>query len=189
MYSDLLADATFHELLLGFDRDLAGSAREAGCSCGGVVHSAPYQRKPRGRGCQLGPEHDQRFSFCCAIDGCRTRATPPSLRFLGRKVYLATTVVVISIMCHGMTEPRFRRLTASIKVDRRTVLRWRTWWREAFTAGPFWQIARAAFMPPVDQERLPAALIERFAGSSAADRLIAVLRFLSPLTRGQVQAR
>jgi hypothetical protein len=43
-------------------------------------------------------------------------------------------------------------------------------------------------MPPVDQERLPAALIERFAGS-AVDRLIALLRFLSPLTGGQVQAR
>jgi hypothetical protein len=122
LYSDLLADATFHELLLAFDRDLASSAREAGCGCGGVVHSAPYQRKPRGRGCQLGPEHDQRFSFCCAIDGCRTRATPPSLRFLG-----------LSIMCHGMTEPRFRQLTATIKVNRRTVLRWRTWWPKAFT--------------------------------------------------------
>jgi len=30
-----------------------------------------------------------RFSFCCARDGCRTRKTPPSFRFLGRKVYLA----------------------------------------------------------------------------------------------------
>jgi hypothetical protein len=43
-------------------------------------------------------------------------------------------------------------------------------------------------MPPVDQSRLPAALIERFAGS-AAERLIALLRFLAPLSGGQVQAR
>ena len=61
--------------------------------------------------------------------------------------------------------------------------RWRVWWREAFTASPFWSSARAAFMPPVDEARLPAALLERFAGS-AAERLIALLRFLSPITGG-----
>jgi hypothetical protein len=42
---------------------------------------------------RLGREHDQRFSFCCAVDGCRSRATPPSLRFLGPKVYIAAIVV------------------------------------------------------------------------------------------------
>jgi len=35
--------------------------------------------------------------FCCAVDGCRSRATPPSLRFLGRKVYLAAIVVLVAI--------------------------------------------------------------------------------------------
>jgi hypothetical protein len=30
--------------------------------------------------------YGQRFSFCCAVGGCRKRTTPPSLRFLGRKV-------------------------------------------------------------------------------------------------------
>ena len=43
-------------------------------------------------------EYAERFSFCCAVDGCRKRATPPSLRFLGRKVYLATVVTLISAM-------------------------------------------------------------------------------------------
>src|SRR6202521_5812725 len=89
LYRDLLADATFHHLLLACDRELADTARGAGCKrCGGVVHSAPYWRKPRGRPCRLGREHDRRFSFCCAVDGCRSRATPPSLRFLGPKVSL-----------------------------------------------------------------------------------------------------
>jgi hypothetical protein len=73
--------------------------RRAGCAlCCGVLHSARYWRKPRGRACDVGPEHDRRFSFCCAVDGCRSRATPPSLRFLGRKVYLATIVVLVSMM-------------------------------------------------------------------------------------------
>jgi hypothetical protein len=189
LYRDLLADATFHELLLAYDRDLADTARRAGCArCSGVVHSAPYWRKPRGRPCRLGSEHDRRFSFCCAVDGCRSRATPPSLRFLGPKVYIAAIVVLIAILRHGATAPRMRELTEVIGVDRRTVERWRTWWRDSFTATPFWQVARAAFMPPVDQGRLPAALIERFAGDDA-DRLVALLRFMGPLTGGRMQAR
>src|SRR5208337_1429585 len=76
----------FHDLLLAVDRDLADACRTEGCACGGRRHMARYARKPRGRPCRLGPEHDQRFSFCCAVDGCRSRATPPSLRFLGRRV-------------------------------------------------------------------------------------------------------
>jgi hypothetical protein len=94
LYQSLLSDARFHDLLLAFDRKLADAARNAGCAlCGGVLHSARYWRKPRGRACSVGSEHNQRFSFCCAVDGCRSRTTPPSLRFLGRKVYLATIVV------------------------------------------------------------------------------------------------
>jgi hypothetical protein len=85
-------------------------------------------------------------------------ATPPSLRFLGPKVYIAAIVVLIAILRHGATALRMRELTEVIGVDRRTVERWRTWWRDSFTATPFWQVARAAFMPPVDPGQLPAAL-------------------------------
>jgi hypothetical protein len=189
LYSTLLADATFHELLLVFDQDIAISARREPClSCRGVLHSARYRRKPRGRPAGLGEEHDWRFSFCCARDGCRTRRTPPSFRFLGRKVYLAAMVVLIAIMREGATAARMRQLYALVGVSRRTVERWRRWWRDTFTASPFWQIGRATFMPPVDQDRLPASLIERFTGSDA-ERLIALLRFIAPITGGDRHAR
>lgn len=190
MYSALLANASFHDLLLAYDRDLANTTRAGGCGCGGVLHSAKYPRKPRPRALmrRLGPEHHWRFSFCCAVDGCRDRATPPSLRFLGRKVYLAAIVVLLSMMSHGLTERRFRRLREAIGVDRRTIARWRVWWREVFTTTAFWSSARAALMPPVDARRLPAALLERF-GGRAAERLVALLRFLSPLSGGRVQGR
>ena len=147
------------------------------------MHSAQYRRKPRGRPAGLGDEHDWRFSLCCARDGCRTRKTPPSLRFLGRKVYLAAMVVLIAIMREGATAARMRQLSGLVGVDRRTVERWREWWRDTFTASPFWQIGRAAFMPPVDQDRLPASLIERFTGRGG-ERLIALLRFIAPITGG-----
>src|SRR5262249_38817292 len=106
LYSALLTNASFHELLLAFDRDLADSHRASGCTCGGALHSAKYPRKVRGLPpslrTSLGREYTQRFSFCCAIDGCRSRATPPSMRFLGRKVYCAAIIVVASIMWHGI---------------------------------------------------------------------------------------
>jgi hypothetical protein len=137
---------------------------------------------------QLGPEHDRRFSFCCALDGCRSRATPPSLRFLGRKVYLATIVVLVSIMRHGASPKRLQRMNEAVGVDRRTVERWRRWWRDSFTATPFWQIARAAFMPPVEHESLPGSLLDRF-GDDSADAIVALLRFLGPITAGSSHAR
>ncbi len=186
LYRDLLADATFHQLLLACDGDLADAARAERCVlCGGALHSAGYPRKPRGRPCRLGPEHDRRFSFCCAVDGCRSRATPPSLRFLGRKVYLAAIVVLVAILRHGVTTSRMERLSQAVGVDRRTVERWRRWWRERFTSTPFWRVARATFMPPIDHERVPASLLERFTGDNA-DRLIALLRFIGPVTGGRV---
>ena len=107
--------------------------------------------------------------------------------FLGPKVYIAAIVVLIAIMQHGVTALRMRELTEVIGVDRRTVERWRTWWRDSFTATPFWKVARAAFMPPVDPGQLPAALIQRFAGDDA-DRLVALLRFMGPITGGRVTA-
>jgi hypothetical protein len=125
LYQALLADAKFHEQLLAFDRDLATQCRMKGClDCGGVLHSASYRRKPRGRLVgALGEEHDRRFSFCCAVDGCRDRATPPSLRFLGRKVYLAVSLSLISVMRDGLTERRLDTLAEAVGVDRRTVAR------------------------------------------------------------------
>lgn len=150
------------------------------------MHSAHYRRKPRGRLCRLGPEHDWRFSLCCARHGCRTRKTPPSLRFLGAKVYLAATIILMAAMHEGATPARMQRLNEFVGVDRRTVVRWRIFWR-LVTVSSFWQAARAAFMPPVDENRLPAAMLERFTGNTV-ERMTALLRFLAPITGGQVQA-
>jgi hypothetical protein len=187
MSATLLADVQFHELLLAIDRDLADACRAGGCRCGGVLHAARYPRKPRGRPLavarRLGRDHDLRFSFCCAVDGCRSRDTPPSVRFLGRRVYIAAVVVLIAIFRNGADDRRLQRLAAVLPVDRRTVARWRRWWRDVFTATPFWRIARARFVPPVDVANLPAALLERFVGDET-DRIVALLRFLGPLTGG-----
>jgi len=184
LYQALLADASFHDLLLYCDRDLAESARAKRCPlCGGRLDASPFTRKPRGRLVGCDPAHDRRFSLCCAVDGCRKRVTPASLRFLGRRSYLAAVVVLASAMRHGLSETRLRRLQEVVGVSRRTVARWRDWWISTFTAEPFWRIAGAAFMPPADPLRLPASLLGRFAGT-LEERLLALLRFLAPITGG-----
>jgi hypothetical protein len=93
----------------------------------------------------------------------------------------------MAILREGATQARLRRFAELIRIDRRTIERWRRWWRESFTAMPFWQAARAAFMPPVDESRLLTTMLERFTGIET-ERLIALLRFLAPITGGQVQA-
>ena len=184
LYAKMLADIRFHDFLLACDRDLASEQHAQVCvDCGGRLDVANFKRKPRGRPLKLGPEHDRRFSFCCRRDGCRGRATPPSLRFLGRRVYVAAIVVLIAILHSGIGASRVERLTAVVPVPPRTIARWRRWWRTTFTTTPFWQIARARFMPPLDQARLPASALERFAGDER-ERLVALLCFLAPITGG-----
>jgi hypothetical protein len=184
VYQAVLADTKFHEQLLAFDRDLAASARAARCwLCGGALHSGSYARKPRGGPAGVSEAYCQRFSFCCAVDGCRRRTTPPSLRFLGRHVYLATVVTLISVLMLGTTPSRMARLSVVPGLDRRTLARWRVWWRSAFTDRPFAAVAMAAVVPPLDTAALPASLLKRFAGD-VRERLLGLLRFLGPLSGG-----
>lgn len=180
----VLRDTRFYELLLGFDRQIAESARADRCQrCGAVLHWGSYERKPRGVPAGLGPKHLQRFSLCCAADGCRKRETPSSLRFLGRKVYLGAMVVLITAMQSGLSPARVRQLEMLVGVSRRTVARWRDWWRNVFTESPFWR-AHGAFVLPVRTADLPASLLKRFAGE-AEQQLVLLLRFLGPITTGR----
>ena len=92
MYHDLPRSASFWSFLLAVDEDLAAETRKKGCPCGGRLHCANYPRKPKGTPAQLPEPQRLRLSFCCDRDGCRKRVTPPSVRFLGRKVYLGAIV-------------------------------------------------------------------------------------------------
>jgi len=76
-----------------------------------------------------------------------------------------------------------RQLRELVGVNRRTVERWRLWWRTSFVDSPFWRTAAATFSPPVSVMVLPATLLARFRGDEEA-RLVALLRFLGPITGG-----
>jgi len=187
MSEALLTDLRFHRLLLAFDEDLAALARAGRCRrCGGVLHSARYRRKPRGLPAGLGEEYRRRFSFCCAARECRTRKTAKSLRFLGRKIYAAAILVLVSALRHGATPATRRQLQALVGASRRTVTRWHRWWCETFVRTAFWQSARATLHEPVSTAGLPAALLARFAGDPVT-QLLGLLRFLGPLTGGATE--
>jgi hypothetical protein len=181
-----MSEASFYEFLERIDMDLAEATRQEGCECAGVLHRASYPRKPRGGPRDLGSGYDRRLSFCCARDGCRRRQTPPSVRFLGRKVYLGAVVVLVSAMRHGATPARVARLQELVGASVRTLARWRRWWREEFAASRFWQAVAGRFGTPVDGAQLALSLLERFAGDER-ERLVAALRFLAPITSGSAR--
>jgi len=178
----LLTDLRFHRLLLALDQDLAARARAQCCQCcGAVLHSARYWRKPRGLPAGLDDEYRQRFSFCCAAKECRKRQTTMSLRFLGRKVYAAAILVLVSALRPGASSATRDRLQDLVGVNRRTISRWQRWWCETFVRTAFWQSARATLYAPVAMAALPASLLTRFAGDPAT-QLRGFLGFLGPLT-------
>lgn len=187
MYQTLLGDSSFFSLLLRCDEDLAAQARAAGCACGGVVHSARFPRKPRGGPAGLGREHAQRLSFCCAVEGCRRRVTPPSLRFLGRKVFFGVVVLLAPVLMEGPTPRRMRRLQELFAVSERTLRRWRRWWRERVAHSRFFTAARGGFARPVAGAALPGSLLAAFtAMAQPVERVVAILRWLGPLSLGSV---
>jgi len=177
----ILKDGILYRLLEEADKDLADQVRAGGCPCGGALHTADYPRKPRG-----GPDGlrwNKRYSFCCERDGCRGRRTPPSVRFLGRKVYLGVVVVLIAAMMHGVDRRRLARLQEELEIDKRTLERWREWWLDEFVSTSFWRAASARLMPPVDESILPLSLVERFDGTRR-EGLVKLMKFLTPITVG-----
>jgi len=185
------ADAKFWRVLFRIDEDLAAEVQVLGCAyCGASLHSARYPRKPRGvASALLGEDYEYRLSLCCAREGCRRRATPASVRFLGRRVYLGALVVLVGVLSQGLTVKRRSQLCQQLRLSERTVLRWRQWWREVFPDTPWWRTARGRFVPALDVAQLPGALLERFIAAEPDQRLRDVLAFLAPLSIAPERAR
>src|SRR5919109_721997 len=98
MLSKLLQESNLFHLLYLIDSDLAACKRSGGCPyCGGPLHQANYQRKPRG-GPVIPEEYCTRRSLCCGRDGCRRRDPPESCLFMGRRVYWRCVVLVVTAL-------------------------------------------------------------------------------------------
>jgi len=180
----ILGTSNFWSWLFRIDKELAAQTRATGCRyCGGALHCADYLRKPRGvAGWRPGEGGERRLSFCCERDGCRRRHTPPSVRFLGRRVFLGAVVVLATAMAHGLTGRRMTRLSEQFGVSVRTLRRWQRWWREAFAADAVWQGLRGLLAVPLSPASLPGSLLAGMTATREVDRLVELLRLLAPLS-------
>jgi hypothetical protein len=177
-----LADARLYEGLTRIDAHLAETTRQAGGRvCGEGLHRARVPRTPRGGPAVLPADDDRRHSFCCAVDDCRKRRTPPAGRLLGRTVSLGAVVVLATALRHGPTRPRAAYLRELLGVDARTRARGRPWWRGPLAESPWWTARRGRCGPPVPTTAWPDSLLRRFAGDGSAP-LVALLRFGAPTT-------
>lgn len=153
----------FFDRLREIDEVIAAKVAAARCPhCAGPLHWANYRRKPRWGRVIADPGTDLmlRHSLCCGTRGCRRRSLPPSLRFLGRRVYLEVVVIMASVFAQVVATAR--AAAASTGVPARTLLRWGIWWHEAFPASSFWLALRAWFVPPPpDETRLPQSMMLR----------------------------
>ena len=171
----------FFEGLMAIDEAIVERAAEEPCrDCGGPLHRADYPRKPRGGQLAGAAElFGRRFSLCCGRDGCRRRATPPSVRFLGRRVYVGVVVIVASaIALMTMGAGAIVRATG---VPARTMRRWLRWWQGPFTtSAPFVELS-ARLVPAPERRRLPLSILDRLAvdGSGGVVKLLA---WLTPIT-------
>jgi hypothetical protein len=153
--------------LHALDLELLESRRRQGCPhCGGRLDRADFARKVRGVPASAETWFETRFALCCSREGCRRRRLPPSVRFLGRKVYSA-----MSIVAACTAELSHRRWQ-----EARRIGRWLAWWREAFGASTRFKELRGRFAVSIEVDELPGSLLAAVQGATAANRLV---RFLS----------
>ena len=81
--------------------------------------------------------------------------------FLPGRVYVSVAVVLVAAMRQGPSPERLARLRDVVGVDRRTVSRWLSWWRDIFPQAPAGRQVQAAIIPPVDPAALTGSLLTR----------------------------
>ena len=186
MVDEVELGGEFFRLLEQVDERVARQVAAAGCPrCEGPLHRGDYARKPRGAlVARAGETSVVRFSLCCGREGCRKRATPPSLRFLGRRVYLGVVVIVASLVAQWLgTAEASRRVTG---VPARTTRRWVGWWCGAFVRTEVFLAVRARLVGLAIEE-LPTSIVAKLPGPWP-QRVRTVLEFLAPLTTGSLPA-
>ena len=187
----------FFSRLEDFDQRIASAVAAARCQhCDGPLHRSDYERKPRGGLWGVaGESSTRRHSLCCGWAGCRKRALPPSLRFLGRRVYLEVVVVLACVWAQVVANTR--ATVEGTGVPARTLKRWGTWWREIFPSTRTRLEMDARFVPPPpDVTLLPRSLVERVErdlaqSALAADALMEAVmlrtaQWLAPVTTNSV---
>lgn len=187
MLLGVIGKVSLFHLLYTIDVDLAEGVRAAGCPCGGPLHAAHYGRKPRGGPVEIPDEYCRRMSLCCGREGCRRRALPRSVLFMGRRVYWGAVVLVVTALrqqrATGTSAAKLKRMFG---VSHRTLLRWMAYFRDVFPATPRWKQCRGRVGLAVGNRELPASLVTYVvdAAGEAQTGLVTCLSLLAGSTEG-----
>jgi hypothetical protein len=184
MFGEIELGSEFFERLTAIDAEITAGIAAEGCRfCGGQLHRGDYARKPRGGMIAgAGEAFGRRFSLCCGREGCRRRALPPSVRFLGRRVYVGVVVIVATMVALAAATARAARRATGIAT--RTTRRWIEWWRGPFVLTPAF-VEIAGRLIGIDRRRLPSAIVEAMTGAPLV-RVLQLLGWVAPLTTESV---
>lgn len=171
-WHELIGEAKFLATLTALDERIASEARRGRCPlCGGRLDRGDFPRKARPVLGAAESSWSRRISLCCSAEGCRHRVTPPSVRFLGRKVYAAPYIVIALVSATA----------AAAIASARTRRRWAEWWQTAFLASACWSELRGRLVPALAERGLPGSLLARFEGP-ASEVLASMLTAISAVT-------
>jgi hypothetical protein len=162
-YLNLTKNGTLFRSLHAIDKELAENIRKSRCphsGCGGPLHWATYQRKPRGSSIILSESYCKRLGLCCGW--CRRRVLPPSCLFFGRRVFLGVAVILVTATFQGLQPTTINELCRYFEVSRRTVKRWVTFFEAAFPTTIQWRRLRGRISIEVRDEDLPRSLLMCF---------------------------
>jgi hypothetical protein len=181
MFDAIELGIEFFEGLVRIDEAIVERAAQEPCGdCGGPLYRGDFDRKPRGGLLAIAAEaFGRRFSLCCGRDGCRHRVTPPSVRFLGRRVYVGAIDVVASAVALAATTASTAVRTTGVPA--RTTRRWLRWWRGPFTTSPAFIELSARLVAAPERRRLPVSLLERLAEPWPV-AVAKLLAWLAPIT-------
>ncbi len=182
MLPELLQTTNLFYLLHRIDIDLAEQQQKVGCPfCGGSLHQGNYQRKPRG-GPELPEDLCKRLSFCCGNEKCRRRTLPASTLFMDRRVYFRAVILIVTTLNQGKPQKYSKNmLSKMLGANRKTILRWLTYFREIFPHSKAWKTVRGFVNPTVPNRDLPGSLVEYYLGHifSSEGAIINCLRLLT----------
>jgi hypothetical protein len=178
---ELLQKVSLFSVLHKIDTDLAEQQKQSPCCfCAGRLHSANYERKPRGGPKHIPDEYMIRQSLCCSQ--CRRRTLPPSCLFMGRRVYWGCVILVVMALrqnrAHAASIGELRRMFG---ISHKTICRWIVYFRDEFPATAQWQRLRGRVTALIANHELPTALLAYFIDqlNCAQQGLSACLYFLA----------
>lgn len=190
MYLKFYFDAILWEKLYNIDKEIANFFHGSPCQendCPGKLNWANYLRKPRGVIDSVESWLMLKFSLCCSQQGCRTRSTPPSVRFLGRRVYIALFIMLMLLPEDDADVAKVQEKIITLppkSFDKSTFRRWFTWWNTTIPRSPIWKKMVGTLPANVDNQFLPTFIMKEFIEKHVdiEKSVTAMLEFISPIS-------